>query len=87
MLEQEGATILDLLPSALFGDAHAVGSLNIGVASPSFPVWSGFFVNPDLPILLAVEDEEEAELAKLDLARIGFDQIADFLLLRISKRL
>jgi hydroxyacylglutathione hydrolase len=79
VLEQEGATILDVRPPALFGDAHAVGSLNIGVASPSFPVWSGFFVNPDLPILLVVQDEEEAELAKLDLARIGFDQIAGFL--------
>ena len=59
VLEQEGATILDVRPPALFGDAHAVGSLNIGVASPSFSVWSGFFVDPDLPILLVVEDEEE----------------------------
>jgi rhodanese-related sulfurtransferase len=78
-LEQQGATLLDLRPAALFGDAHAMGSLNIGVASPSFAVWCGFFVNPDLPISLVVEYEAEAQRAQLELARIGFDQIAGFI--------
>jgi hydroxyacylglutathione hydrolase len=77
-LRREGATILDLRPAALFGDAHAVGSLNIGIASPSFAVWCGFFVNPDLPILLVVEYEAEARRAQLELARIGFDQVTGF---------
>jgi len=79
VLEQAGATILDVRSPALFGQAHAAGSVNIGVANPSFPVWSGFFVNPDQPIALVVEDEQEAERAQLNLARIGFDQIAGFL--------
>jgi hypothetical protein len=62
-----------------FGDAHAMGSLNIGVASPSFAVWCGFFVNPDLPISLVVEYEAEAQRAQLELARIGFDQVVGFI--------
>jgi hydroxyacylglutathione hydrolase len=78
-LQKVSTTILDARPPALFGEAHAAGSLNIGVASPSFSVWCGFFLNPDLPILLVVEDEAEAERAQLDLARIGFDQIAGIL--------
>ena len=78
-LKQQGATLLDLRPAALFGDAHATGSLNIGVASPSFAVWCGFFVNPDLPISLVVEYEAEAQRAQLELARIGFDQVAGFI--------
>ena len=78
-LEQEGATILDVRPPALFGQAHAAGSLNIGIASPSFSAWCGFFVDAELPILLVVEYEAEAERAQLELARIGFDQIAGFL--------
>jgi glyoxylase-like metal-dependent hydrolase (beta-lactamase superfamily II)/rhodanese-related sulfurtransferase len=78
-LKQQGATLLDLRPAALFGDAHAMGSLNIGVASPSFAVWCGSFVNPDLPISLVVEYEAEAQRAQLELARIGFDQIAGFI--------
>jgi hydroxyacylglutathione hydrolase len=78
-LKQKGATILDVRPAARFGDAHAVGSLNIGVASSSFPVWCGFFVNPDLPILLVVECETEAERAQLELARIGFDEVVGYI--------
>ena len=78
-LEREGATILDVRPPALFGQAHAAGSLNIGIASPSFSAWCGFFVDAELPILLVVEYEAEAERAQLELARIGFDQIAGFL--------
>jgi hydroxyacylglutathione hydrolase len=53
--------------------------LNIGVASPSFSVWCGFFVNPDLPIALVVEYEKEAERAQPELVRIGFDQIVGFI--------
>ena len=78
-LEQKGATILDVRPPALFGQAHATGSLNIGVASPSFSAWCGVFVDPELPISLVVESEAEAERAQLELGRIGFDQIAGFL--------
>jgi hydroxyacylglutathione hydrolase len=78
-LEQEGGTILDVRPPAVFGEAHVAGSVNIGVASPSFSVWSGFFVNPDLPISLVVEYETEAQQAQLELARIGFDQVVGFI--------
>jgi hydroxyacylglutathione hydrolase len=59
-LKHQGATILDVRPGALFGNRHAVGSLNIGIANPWFAVWSGFFVNPDLPVALVVEYETDA---------------------------
>jgi hydroxyacylglutathione hydrolase len=78
-LKQRGATTLDVRPGELFGDRHAVDSLSIGIASPSFSVWSGFFVNPDLPIALVVEYETEAQRAQLELARIGFDQVVGFI--------
>jgi hydroxyacylglutathione hydrolase len=79
LLKQRGATTLDVRPAALFGDAHAAGSVNIGVAGPSFSVWCGFFVNPDLPIALVVEYESEAQRAQLELARIGFDDVVGFI--------
>jgi rhodanese-related sulfurtransferase len=78
-LRERGATLLDVRPAALFGDAHAAGSVNVGVAGPSFSVWCGFFVNPELPIALVVEYETEAQRALLELARIGFDQVAGFI--------
>jgi hydroxyacylglutathione hydrolase len=77
-LYREGATVLDLRAPALFGDAHVAGSLNIGIASPSFSVWCGFFVSPELPILLVADYESEVKRAQLELARIGFDQIIGF---------
>ena len=45
-----------------------------------------FGYNPKRPISLVVEYEPEAERAQLELARIGFDQIADFPLLRTCRR-
>jgi hydroxyacylglutathione hydrolase len=66
-------------PAALFGDAHAAGSVNIGVASPAFSVWCGFFIDPDRTIALVVEYETEAQQAQLELTRIGFDQVAGFI--------
>jgi hydroxyacylglutathione hydrolase len=78
-LKKKSATTLDVRPGALFGEGHAVDSLNIGIASPSFSVWSGFFLNPDLPIALVVEYETEARRAQLELARIGFDQVVGFI--------
>jgi len=78
-LKQKGATTLDVRPGALFGEGHAVDSLNIGIANPSFSVWSGSFVNPDLPVALVVEYETEAQRAQLELARIGFDQVVGFI--------
>jgi len=77
-LRQEGATVLDLRAPPLFGDAHVAGSLNIGIASPSFAGWCGFFVNPDLPIVLVADYESEVKCARLELSRIGFDHIMGF---------
>ncbi len=79
VVKQQGVTTLDVRPAALFGDGHAAGSLNIGVATPSFSVWCGFFVNPDLPIALVVDYETEAERAQVELARIGFDHVVGFI--------
>lgn len=77
--KQGGATILDVRSDALFGGGHAIDSLNIGIASPSFSVWAGSFLNPDLPTILVVESETQAQQARLELARIGFDQVAGFI--------
>ena len=71
--------MLDVRPGTLFDDGHAADSLNIGIASLSFSVWCGFFVKPDVPIALVVEDESQAQRAQLELARIGFDQVVGFI--------
>ena len=66
-------------PGGAFRRCTCRGQLNIGVAGPSFSVWCGFFVNPDLPVALVVEYETEAQRAQLELARIGFDHVVGFI--------
>ncbi|MEO5718261.1 MAG: MBL fold metallo-hydrolase [Chthoniobacterales bacterium] len=76
---RNGAAIIDLRTPGKFGAGHFPGSLNIGLASPSFSTWSGFMVPGDKPIALVVDKAEQAKKARLDLARIGFDNLLGYI--------
>ena len=78
--QAQGASILDLRPASQFGQGHLKGSLNIGLESPLFSTWTGFFISGAKPIYLIAQDLKEISRARLELARIGFDQIDGYLL-------
>ena len=78
--QAQGASILDLRPASQFGQGHLKGSLNIGLESPLFSTWTGFFISGAKPIYLVAQDLKEISRARLELARIGFDQIDGYLL-------
>jgi hydroxyacylglutathione hydrolase len=86
-LKQKGVTILDVRSPALFGDAHAAGSLNIGVASSSFSVWCGFFVNPELPISLVVQTKRRLSKLSWTWRALDLMKLRDISLLMIWTRL
>ena len=48
--------------------------------SPLFSTWTGFFISGAKPIYLVAQDLKEISRARLELARIGFDQIVGYLL-------
>ena len=75
-----GATVIDTRSAASFGAGHFPGSLNIGIGSAMFSTWCGFFVPGNSRIILAVSDEAAAAKARLELARIGFDQILGYII-------
>jgi hydroxyacylglutathione hydrolase len=75
-----GAVVIDTRSAPFFGAAHLPGSLNIGLGSAMFSTWTGFFVRGDSPVVLVVGEEASAAKARLELARIGFDQVIGFLL-------
>ncbi|HEY3901180.1 MAG TPA: MBL fold metallo-hydrolase [Chthoniobacter sp.] len=82
-LEDHGSTgglVLDLRSSPLFGAGHFPKSLHFSLDLSLFSTWVGFFVPPDKPLALVVEHAADATRAQLELARIGFDQIAGFIL-------
>lgn len=74
----QGATVIDTRPAAFFGAGHYPGSLNIGLGSALFSTWVGFMVPGDKPIALVVGSPEMAIKARLELARIGFDNVIGY---------
>lgn len=73
-----GASVIDTRSAPFFGAGHFPGSLSIGLGSNLFSTWAGFFVPFDKPIALLVGSPESARRARLELARIGFDNIIGF---------
>ncbi len=71
--------MLDVRSPAKFGAGHFPGSINIGLGSPSFSTWSGFMVPGEKAIALVVGSAEEAKRARLELARIGFDNVLGYI--------
>lgn len=74
-----GAVAIDTRSADEFGDGHLPGSINIGIGSASFSTWTGFMVPGDRPIVLVVRSARDAERARLELARIGFDNLAGYI--------
>lgn len=75
-----GVTVLDTRSAALFGAGHLPGSLNIGLGSAMFSTWVGFLVPSVGAIALVVTSAQDAQKARLELARIGFDDVAGYVL-------
>jgi len=73
------AIVIDIRPAAQFGAGHFPGSINIGVGSPSFSTWTGFMIRGDKAIVLVVGTVADAEKARLELARIGFDHVLGYI--------
>lgn len=78
LAESPDAAVIDIRSADVYGAEHIHGSLNIGIASSMFSTWVGFFVKPDAPIVLIVDQAAAPEQAWLQLARIGFENIAGF---------
>ncbi|HEY3663719.1 MAG TPA: rhodanese-like domain-containing protein [Chthoniobacterales bacterium] len=75
---KDAAMVIDVRAPGEFGSGHFPDSLNIGLGSPSFSTWTGFMVPGDKAIALVVGSAEEAKKARLELARIGFDNVLGY---------
>jgi hydroxyacylglutathione hydrolase len=74
-----GAVVIDTRSAPFFGAGHFPGSLNIGLGSAMFSTWVGFLVPGDSQIVLVLGAAANAEKARLELARIGFDNVLGFI--------
>jgi glyoxylase-like metal-dependent hydrolase (beta-lactamase superfamily II)/rhodanese-related sulfurtransferase len=75
---KDDAVVIDVRSPGQFGAGHFPGSLNIGLGSPSFSTWTGFMVPGEKAIALVVGAAADADRARLNLARIGFDNLLGY---------
>jgi glyoxylase-like metal-dependent hydrolase (beta-lactamase superfamily II)/rhodanese-related sulfurtransferase len=72
------AIVLDVRPSAQFGNGHVPGSLNIGL-SGQFASWAGSLLDMTTPIVIVAEDTEGVDEAVMRLARVGIETVIGYL--------
>jgi hydroxyacylglutathione hydrolase len=74
----KGAVVIDTRSAPFYGAGHFPNSLSIGLGSNLFSTWAGFFVPFGRPIALVVGSADGAQRARLELARIGFDNVIGY---------
>ncbi len=77
-LSKLGHLVLDVRPSAAFGNAHVPGALNIGL-SGQFATWCGTLIRMGTPIVLIADDIAAVDEAVMRLARVGIDSVVGYL--------
>jgi hydroxyacylglutathione hydrolase len=74
---EKGATVVDTSAPAAFGGAHIKGSYSIWLEG--LPVFAGWVLSYDRPILLVLEDQSHLERAIRYLIRAGYEWIVGYL--------
>lgn len=73
----EGAWVVDLRDRLAFAAGHLEGTVNIAHAA-NFTTWLGWIVPWGAPLLLVAEHQAMLADARLDLSRIGVDELAGY---------
>jgi hydroxyacylglutathione hydrolase len=74
---EKGAVVIDTSKPTAFGGAHIKGSYSIWLEG--LPVFAGWMLTYDRPILLVLEDQRYLEKAVRYLVRAGYDKIEGYL--------
>jgi len=74
---EQGAAVVDTSTPAAFGGAHIEGSYSIWLEG--LPLFAGWVLSYDAPILLVLDDQHHLETAVRYLIRAGYDRIVGYL--------
>ncbi len=77
-LEKDDCTLIDTRSTLAFGGGHIRGALNIA-ASPMLTVWAGWLLDPEDPILLILDSDEDADKVAALFVRSGYTNFAGYL--------
>jgi len=78
-VEKKAAQLVDVRTMLAFGGGHIAGALNIG-GSPILSVWAGWMLDPEKPILLVLEDDDDLEKILRLFVRTGYTKFAGYLI-------
>lgn len=70
----EGATVIDARPFERYASGHLPGSLGLEVRD-SFGTWVGWVTEHDTPLVLVLDEDQDAGEPLRQLSRIGYDQV------------
>jgi hydroxyacylglutathione hydrolase len=77
-LSREACLILDVRPSAAYGNGHIHGGINIGLGG-QFASWAGTLIPLEAPIVIVADEPGEVDQAVTRLARVGIENVKGFL--------
>src|SRR5947207_2062799 len=77
-LQKKAGVLIDVRNMLAFGGGHIAGALNIG-GTPILSIWAGWMLDPDKPILLVLEDDDDLERIVRLFVRTGYTKFAGYL--------
>jgi hydroxyacylglutathione hydrolase len=77
-IEKKRSVLVDVRTNLAFGGGHIAGALNIP-GSPILSIWAGWMLDPNEPILLVLEQDEDLEKILRLFVRTGYTNFAGYL--------
>jgi hydroxyacylglutathione hydrolase len=78
-IDKKAGVLVDVRSMLAFGGGHISGSLNIG-GTPILSIWAGWMLDPEKPILLVMENDDDLERIVRLFVRTGYTRFAGYLI-------
>jgi hydroxyacylglutathione hydrolase len=77
-IDKKAGALVDVRTMLAFGGGHISGALNIG-GTPILSIWAGWMLDPQTPILLVLESDDDLEQILRLFVRTGYTKFAGYL--------
>jgi hydroxyacylglutathione hydrolase len=78
-IDKKAGVLVDVRTMLAFGGGHISGALNIG-GTPILSIWAGWILDPEKPILLVMESDDDIEKIVRLFVRTGYTKFAGYLI-------
>jgi hydroxyacylglutathione hydrolase len=78
-IDKKAGVLVDVRTMLAFGGGHISGALNIG-GTPILSIWAGWMLDPEKPILLVMESDDDLEKIVRLFVRTGYTKFAGYLI-------